>query len=112
MVFLKPIDEELLDKVAKKFKHIITVEEGVIKGGLGSAVLEFMSDKQYSDTDVHVHRIGIEDKFITHGSINELQEIAEINPESILKTILKVYFDMTGIKLPSEETAIKLKPVN
>ena len=112
MVFLKPIDEELLDKVAKNFKHIITIENGVIKGGLGSAVLEFLSEKQYSDTDVRVHRIGIEDEFITHGSVNELQEIAEIDPESILKTILKVYFDITGIKLPSEETVITLKPVN
>lgn len=112
MVFLKPIDEELLDKVAKNFKHIITIENGVIKGGLGSAVLEFLSEKQYSGTDVRVHRIGIEDEFITHGSVNELQEIAEIDPESILKTILKVYFDITGIKLPSEETVITLKPVN
>ena len=61
---------------------------------------------------MRVHRIGIENEFITHGSVNELQEIAEIDPESILKTILKVYFDITGIKLPSEETVITLKPVN
>lgn len=108
MVFLKPIDEELLDNIAKKFKHIITVENGVIKGGLGSAVLEFLSEKQYSDSDVRVHRIGIADEFITHGSVSELQEIAEINPESILKKILQVYFDLTGIKLPSEETIVSL----
>ena len=108
MVFLKPIDEELLDNIAKKFKHIITVENGVIKGGLGSAVLEFLSEKQYSDSDVRVHRIGIADWFITHGSVSELQEIAEINPESILKKILQVYFDLTGIKLPSEETIVSL----
>ena len=108
MVFLKPIDEELLDNIAKKFKHIITVENGVIKGGLGSAVLEFLSEKQYSDSDVRVHRIGIADEFITHGSVSEIQEIAEINPESILKKILQVYFDLTGIKLPSEETIVSL----
>lgn len=108
MVFLKPIDEELLDNIAKKFRHIITVENGVIKGGLGSAVLEFLSEKQYSDSDVRVHRIGIADEFITHGSVSELQEIAEINPESILKKILQVYFDLTGIKLPSEETIVSL----
>lgn len=108
MVFLKPIDEELLDNIAKKFKHIITVENGVIKGGLGSAVLEFLSEKQYSDSDVRVHRIGIADEFITHGSVSELQEIAEINPESILKKILQVYFDLTGIKLPSVETIVSL----
>lgn len=108
MVFLKPIDEELLDNIAKKFKHIITVENGVIKGGLGSAVLEFLSEKQYSDSNVRVHRIGIADEFITHGSVSELQEIAEINPESILKKILQVYFDLTGIKLPLEETIVSL----
>lgn len=112
MVFLKPIDEELLDNIAKKFKHIITVENGVIKGGLGSAVLEFLSEKQYSDSDVRVHRIGIADEFITHGSVSELQEIAEINPESILKKILQVYFDLTGIKLPSEETIVSLWSLN
>lgn len=112
MVFLKPIDEELLDKVAKKFKHIITVENGVKKGGLGSAVLEFLSEKQDAYSDVHVHRIGIDDKFITHGSETELQDIAEISPESILKTILNVYFDITGIKLPSGESVISLKHVN
>ncbi len=112
MVFLKPIDEELLDKVAKKFKHIITVENGVKKGGLGSAVLEFLSEKQDAYSDVHVHRIGIDDKFITHGSVTELQDIAEISPESILKTILNVYFDITGIKLPSGESVISLKHVN
>ncbi|MDD2590374.1 MAG: 1-deoxy-D-xylulose-5-phosphate synthase [Fermentimonas sp.] len=112
MVFLKPIDEELLDKVAKKFKHIITVENGIKKGGLGSAVLEFLSEKQDTYSDVHVHRIGIDDKFITHGSVTELQDIAEISPESILKTILNVYFDITGIKLPSGESVISLKHVN
>ncbi|MDD4724424.1 MAG: 1-deoxy-D-xylulose-5-phosphate synthase [Fermentimonas sp.] len=112
MVFLKPIDEELLDKVAKKFKHIITVENGIKKGGLGSAVLEFLSEKQDTYSDVHVHRIGIDDKFITHGSVTELQDIAEISPESILKTILNVYFDITGIKLRSGESVISLKHVN
>src|SRR5690554_3095378 len=108
MVFLKPIDEELLNSVAKKFRHIITVENGVISGGLGSALLEFLTDNNYSDSDVRVHRIGIADEFITHGSVSELQEIAEINPESILKKILQVYFDLTRIKLPSEETIVSL----
>ncbi len=106
MIFLKPIDTELLDKITKKFKHIITIESGVVKGGLGSAVLEFISEKQYSDTDIRVHRIGIDDEFITHGSVNELMKIAKIDSESILKKILNVYFEMTGIKLPSEESVI------
>lgn len=89
MVFLKPIDEELLTKVAKKFSHIITVENGVLKGGLGSAVLEFISENGFSQ--VQVHRIGIADEFITHGSIKELQHIAGIDEENILKQIVQLY---------------------
>lgn len=89
MVFLKPIDKELLHKVAKKFKYVITVEDGVIKGGLGSAVLEFLAENNY--TDVHVHRVGIPDEFITHGSVSELQHIAGIDKNGILKQITQTY---------------------
>lgn len=90
MVFLKPIDEEILLKVSKEFKHIITLEEGVIKGGLGSAVIEFLSDNKLI-SDINVHRIGIDDKFITHGTVNELKEIAKIDENSIFEDILEVY---------------------
>lgn len=90
MVFLKPIDEEILLKVSKEFKHIITLEEGVIKGGLGSAVIEFLSDNKLT-SDINVHRIGIDDKFITHGTVNELKEIAKIDENSIFEDILEVY---------------------
>ena len=89
MVFLKPLDEDMLDDIAKKFKNIITVEEGVIKGGFGSAVLEYLGDNHH--TNINVHRIGIEDEFITHGTVNELQEIARIDENSIYDDILKVY---------------------
>lgn len=89
MVFLKPLDEDMLDDIAKQFKNIITVEEGVIKGGFGSAVLEYLGDNRY--TNINVHRIGIEDEFITHGTVNELQEIARIDENSIYDDILKVY---------------------
>ncbi len=89
MVFLKPIDEKLLTKIIKNFKNIITVEDGTIKGGLGSAVLEFIGDNHY--TDIQVNRIGISDNFVTHGSIDELQHIVEIDTDSILKEIVKVY---------------------
>ena len=94
MIFLKPIDEEILNIVSKKFKYIITVEEGVVKGGFGSAVLEYLSDNNIND--VHVHRIGIEDKFITHGSVDQLQEIAKIDEKSIYEEILKVYSQLAG----------------
>ena len=89
MVFLKPIDEEMLEEITKHFKIIITLEEGVVKGGLGSAVLEYVSDNQL--TDINVHRIGIEDEFITHGTVSELQEITKIDENSIYNDILMVY---------------------
>lgn len=89
MVFLKPIDEDLLTKIAQNFKHIITVEDGTIIGGLGSAVLEFLADNQF--TDKQVHRIGISDQFITHGSVDELQKIVKIDTDSILKKIIKIH---------------------
>ena len=69
MRFLKPIDEELLHEVMKKFKKIITVEDGTIVGGLGSAVLEFQSDHGYSNS---IRRLGIPDSFIPHGKQAEL----------------------------------------
>ena len=89
MVFLKPLDEDMLDDIAKQFKNIITVEEGVVKGGFGSAVLEYLGDNHH--ININVHRIGIEDEFITHGTVNELQEIARIDENSIYDDILKVY---------------------
>ena len=96
MVFLKPLDEEMLDDIAKHFKNIITVEEGVINGGFGSAVLEYLGDNNHSS--INVHRIGIEDEFITHGTVNELQEIAKIDENSIYNNILKVHNQLANIE--------------
>ena len=81
MVFLKPIDEELLHEVCSRFNTVITLENGVVNGGLGSAVSEFLTDHHYSN--VTLHRIGIPDTFVTHGTINELQRITGIDVESI-----------------------------
>jgi 1-deoxy-D-xylulose-5-phosphate synthase len=67
--FLKPLDETMLHEVFKNFKNIITVEDGVIAGGFGSAVLEFMADHRYSATVV---RLGIPDRFVEHGDRNLL----------------------------------------
>ena len=94
MVFLKPLDEEMLANISQQFSNIITVEEGVVKGGLGSAVLEYLGDKKLTNTKVH--RIGIKDDFITHGTVKELQEIAKIDENSIFEEILKVYNQLTG----------------
>lgn len=72
MIYLKPLDEELLHEIGRKYNRIITVENGVIKGGFGSAVLEFMADNGYTP---HVKRIGVPDAFIEHGSIPELYQL-------------------------------------
>jgi 1-deoxy-D-xylulose-5-phosphate synthase len=69
MRFAKPIDEMLLHEVFGKFKHVITVEDGCIQGGMGSAVLEFMADHGYQ---AQVKRLGIPDHFIEHGTQKEL----------------------------------------
>ena len=86
MRFLKPIDEDILHEVGRKYKHVITLENGVIKGGLGSAVLEFMADNGYKPD---VRRLGIPDQFIEHGSVPELCRLCNIDVESIVKEIEK-----------------------
>jgi 1-deoxy-D-xylulose-5-phosphate synthase len=86
MRFLKPIDEDILEEVGKKFKRIITVENGAIKGGLGSAVLEWMNDHGYTPK---VKRLGLPDNFVEHGTVKELQHIVGIDEEGIKKAILE-----------------------
>lgn len=109
MVFLKPIDEELLHKVARKFKYIITVEDGVIKGGLGSAVLEFLAENDY--TDVHLLRVGIPDEFVTHGSVRELQQITGIDEKGILEHIMRMYKETRGIHAHLQPPHNRINPV-
>lgn len=92
IIFLKPIDTELLDEIAAKYKKVITVENGVITGGLGSAVLEHFSDNQYKD--IEVTRIGLPDEFITHGSIKELNHLCHIDVEGMSNRILAVLKDV------------------
>ena len=85
MRFLKPIDENVLEEVGRKFKRVITVENGARQGGLGSAVLEWMNDHDYAPK---VIRLGLPDRFVEHGTVEELQKIAGIDEESIIKAIL------------------------
>lgn len=84
MIYLKPLDEALLHEVGKRFTRVITVENGVIKGGLGTAVLEFMADNGYTP---QVKRIGVPDTFIEHGSIPELYRLCGMDAESIAGVI-------------------------
>lgn len=82
--FLKPLDETMLHQIASKYKKIITIEDGVITGGFGSAVLEFLSDNNYS---TQVLRHGIPDSFIEHGTPEELYHMLELDAEGIAKRI-------------------------
>ncbi|WP_321333032.1 1-deoxy-D-xylulose-5-phosphate synthase [uncultured Bacteroides sp.] len=86
--FLKPLDENLLHEVGCKFKKIITVEEGMIKGGMGSAILEFMSDNNYYPK---IHRIGLPDKFIEHGSISDLHHLCGLDTTGIYNAIMHLH---------------------
>ena len=82
--FLKPLDEELLHEVGKRFKHIITIEDGTRNGGMGSAVLEWLSDHGYTPT---VKRMGMPDEFVEHGTVAELRRICNMDIDSIVAAI-------------------------
>ncbi len=85
MIFAKPLDEELLHEIARKYRRIVTIEEGCLNGGFGSAVLEFMSDNGYT---LRIKRMGIPDQFIAQGTVNELQQICGIDEDSIYSIIM------------------------
>lgn len=86
MRWLKPMDEQLLHEIGKRFTTIITVEDGVISGGLGSAVLEFMADNGYTP---HVIRLGVNDQFVEHGSTKELYHLLKLDREGICESLLQ-----------------------
>jgi 1-deoxy-D-xylulose-5-phosphate synthase len=83
--FLKPLDEQMLDEIGQNYQFIVTVEDGVLKGGMGSAILEYMSDHGYSPK---IHRIGIPDSFVQHGTPNELYKICGMDATSIENVLL------------------------
>ncbi|MCR5314436.1 MAG: 1-deoxy-D-xylulose-5-phosphate synthase [Bacteroidaceae bacterium] len=84
MRFLKPLDTAILDEVCEKFNRIITVEDGILNGGFGSAVLEYINDH---NRDVKVERMGIPDKFVEHGSVKELRKLIHLDADAICKQI-------------------------
>ncbi|MFN7328191.1 MAG: 1-deoxy-D-xylulose-5-phosphate synthase, partial [Bacteroidota bacterium] len=83
--FAKPLDEALLHEVFQNYSKIITVEDGCVQGGVGSAVLEFMADHQYN---AEVKRLGIPDRIIEHGEQLELHRETGFDPDSIEQTVL------------------------
>ncbi len=88
MIFVKPLDEDLLREVGKKFRRIITVEDGVKNGGMGSAVTEFFND---ADIPVIVKRLGLPDKFVEHGTPEELYKVCGLDKDSIKEEIKNQY---------------------
>lgn len=85
MRFVKPLDEFLLDRILNKFNKIITIEDGVLKGGFGSAILEYANDNNFEGKVIK--RIGIPDNFIEHGMIKEQYHQVGLDENSIKKTI-------------------------
>ena len=86
MRFLKPLDEKILSEIGERFNRIITIEDGVRNGGLGSAVLEWMNDHGYHPA---ITRMGLPDEFVEHGTVQELRHIVGIDKEAILKELAK-----------------------
>jgi 1-deoxy-D-xylulose-5-phosphate synthase len=98
--FLKPLDEAMLHEIGKKFKQIVTVEDGVIQGGFGSAVLEFMSDNNYTP---NVKRLGIQDNFVEHGTPEELYAMLGLDGEGIAKSITEWLKSSKSLRLEKLE---------
>jgi 1-deoxy-D-xylulose-5-phosphate synthase len=86
MRFLKPIDESILREVAENFKYIVTLEDGTVKGGLGSAVAEYMANNAYSPK---IKMLGIPDAFVEHGTPEQLYEKCGMDKKSVLSAILE-----------------------
>lgn len=84
MRYVKPLDTDLLDDIFSRYKKIITVEDGAIKGGFGSAVLEYMAENGYS---ARIKLLGVPDRFIEHGSLEELYEMCGIDKRGILRSV-------------------------
>ena len=87
MRFLKPLDSKLLQEVGEQFKTIVTVEDGAREGGMGSAVLEWMADHGYTP---RIIRLGLSDKFVEHGTVEQLYEACGINKDAIKKVIHQI----------------------
>jgi 1-deoxy-D-xylulose-5-phosphate synthase len=96
MRFVKPLDEELLHRIFAKFPKILTVEDGCILGGFGSAILEFMVDHGYSSS---VQRLGIPDQIIEHGQQIELHKECSFDPEAIAKAAKQMMVDRAAESL-------------
>lgn len=88
MRYLKPIDTDILNEVGRKYKHVITIEDGARSGGLGSAVLEYFADNNLTP---QVIRLGLPtDKFVEHGTIAELQHLVKIDADAVVEAVKRI----------------------
>ena len=87
MRWLKPLDEQMLHEIGKKYKTIVTAEDGMIAGGFGSAVLEWMAEHGYTP---RVFRLGVNDQFVEHGSTKELYHLLKLDKEGLCESLLQV----------------------
>jgi 1-deoxy-D-xylulose-5-phosphate synthase len=94
MRFVKPIDEEMLHEVFARYKKIVTIEDGCLQGGFGSAVLEFMADNNYS---AEVRRLGIPDRVVEHGEQIELHRECGFDPDGIERAVVALLESVTKI---------------
>ena len=88
MRFVKPLDEALLHEVFSRFKKVITLEDGCLPGGFGSAVLEFMADHDFS---AQVVRLGIPDRIVEHGEPEQLYRECGYDVEGIKSAVIKLH---------------------
>ena len=84
--WLKPLDEEMLHEIGQQFQTIVTAEDGILAGGMGSAVLEWMSDHNYHP---QIIRLGVNDQFVEHGSTKELYHLLNLDKEGLCKSLLQ-----------------------
>lgn len=98
MRFVKPLDEELLDQIFEKFDKVVTVEENTIKGGFGSAVVEYAVSKGIKNVEFLIH--GLPDEFIEHGTQEELRRMLKLDPDGIVEKILDRFeFEKVNIQI-------------
>ena len=96
MRFAKPLDEELLHQIAQQYSKIITVEDGTVLGGFGSAVLEFMARHQYTPT---VKILGIPDRIVEHGTVKELLSESHYDAPAIAEMLKEMMVDKVSVKI-------------
>jgi 1-deoxy-D-xylulose-5-phosphate synthase len=94
MRFVKPLDEEMLHEVFRKYDRVLTVEDGTVVGGFGSAILEFMQQNNYSAT---VKMLGIPDRYVEHGTLKELHRECGYDAQGIAEAVREMMKDKVSV---------------